>query len=164
MERDEHLALLGVAHALNRADKTRSLRHEQLLVVMRVIIGREHDHDRPTETTVDVVGNDAFKNRALEDPVETALILIEVIRTHRVCLGCGLRLCWNWLAGRCALGHLCCGRTLWSFCSRYRRDHSGGDRSRARMLKVNRHRPAVDGILFLLLTRQGFLFGFGLGF
>src|SRR6266568_5612743 len=103
VEGDEHLALLSVAHALHGADKPRTLRHQELLVVMRVIIGREHDQDRPAEPAVNVVGNNTLKNRALEDPVETALILVEVIRTHRVCLGCSLRLCWSWLARRYAL-------------------------------------------------------------
>src|ERR1700679_1238067 len=38
MECDEHLALLCVAHALNRPNQPRTLRHEKLLVVVRVVV------------------------------------------------------------------------------------------------------------------------------
>ena len=90
MEGDEHLALLGVADALHGADQARALRHEKLLMVVRVIVGREHDQDRAAEPAVDVVGDDPFKYRALEDAIETALIAIEVVSGHAVGLGSAL--------------------------------------------------------------------------
>ncbi len=61
MEGDEHLALLGVADALHCPDQPRALRHEKLLVVVGVVVGRQHDQDRAAETAVDVVGDDALK-------------------------------------------------------------------------------------------------------
>ena len=69
MEGDKHLPLLGVAHALHRADQSRTLRHKELLVIVRVVVGRQHDQDRPAESAVDMVGDDAFEDRSLEDPV-----------------------------------------------------------------------------------------------
>ena len=73
MEGDEHLALLGVADALHVANQPRALRQEKLLMIVGVVVGGQHDHDRPAETAVDMVGDDAFQHRSLEDPVETAL-------------------------------------------------------------------------------------------
>jgi hypothetical protein len=60
MKGDEHLTLLSVADALHRADQARTLRHEQLLVIVRVVIGCQHDQDWSAETAVDVVGDNAF--------------------------------------------------------------------------------------------------------
>ena len=42
-EGDEHLPLLGIAHALHVPNKPSSLRHKKLLVVVRVVVGSEHD-------------------------------------------------------------------------------------------------------------------------
>ena len=67
MEGDEHLALLRVADALHGPNQPRSLRHQELLVVVGVVVGGQHDQDRAAEAAVDVVGDDAFKHRALED-------------------------------------------------------------------------------------------------
>src|SRR5579883_3543630 len=92
MKGDKHLPLLRVADSLHSADETGALRHQELLVVVRVVVRREHHQDWPTEPTIDMVRDDAFEHRALEDTVELALVLIEVIPAHRV----GLRV---WLRG-----------------------------------------------------------------
>ena len=73
MEGDEHLALLGIADALHRTDQAGALRHEKLLMVVGVVVGRQHDEDRAAESTVDMVGDDAFKYRSLEDAIEPSL-------------------------------------------------------------------------------------------
>ena len=46
VEGDEHLPLLGVADALDGPNQPGSLRHEELLVVVRIVVGGEHDEDR----------------------------------------------------------------------------------------------------------------------
>ncbi len=92
MEGDEHLPLLGVADALDGPDQAGPLRHEKLLMVVRVVVGRQHDEDWAAQTTVDVVGDDTFKDRSLKDPIEPALIGVEVVGGHRVRFAIGLRL------------------------------------------------------------------------
>jgi hypothetical protein len=61
MEGHEHLPLLGVADTLHVPNEPRSLRHEELLVVVRVVVRREHDEDRPTQAAVDVIRHDSLK-------------------------------------------------------------------------------------------------------
>ena len=70
VEGDEHLALLGIADALDCPDQAGALRHEKLLMVVGVIVGRQHDQDRAAQSAVNVVGDDAFKDRSLEDAIE----------------------------------------------------------------------------------------------
>ena len=82
MERHHEFALALAADALHGTDEARSLRHEQLLVVMRVVVRGEHDEDGAVETAVDVVRDYTFKHCALEDTEELPLILIERVRCH----------------------------------------------------------------------------------
>jgi hypothetical protein len=56
IEGDEKLPLTSPGHALNVPDKARSLRKKKLLVVMGVVVGREHHDHGTSETAVDVVG------------------------------------------------------------------------------------------------------------
>ena len=92
MESHEKLPLLAASHVSNGPDKPRSLRHEELLMVVRVVVGGEHEENRAGESPVDVGGDDALKHAALEDPVKLTLVLIEVVVRHRVCLAA-------WFAG-----------------------------------------------------------------
>ncbi len=46
MEGDKHLPLLGVADTLHSSDQARALRHEELLMIVGVVVGRQHDEDR----------------------------------------------------------------------------------------------------------------------
>ena len=43
VEGHEHLPLLGVSDALNTSDQSRALRHQELLMVVRVVVRRQHD-------------------------------------------------------------------------------------------------------------------------
>ena len=78
MKGDEHLALLRIADALYGPDQPRTLRHQEFLMVVGVVVGRKHDQNGPAETAIDVVRHDTFENRSLEDAVEATLILVEV--------------------------------------------------------------------------------------
>ncbi len=46
MEGDKHLPLLGIADTLDGPDQPGSLRHEKLLVIVRIVVGGEHDQNR----------------------------------------------------------------------------------------------------------------------
>ena len=89
MEGDEHLALLGVADALHGPDQARALRHEKLLMVVGVVVGRQHDEDRAGQTAVDVIGDDTLQYRALKDAIELALV---TGRSHMPAIGSA----WLW--------------------------------------------------------------------
>ncbi len=69
MERDEHLPLLGTPNTLYCAYQPGALRHKKLLMVVRVIIGRQHDQDWSSQPTVDVICDDTLENCSLEDSV-----------------------------------------------------------------------------------------------
>src|SRR6185312_7008673 len=56
MKSDEHLALLRIPDTLDGPDQPRALRHQELLMVVRIVVGRQHDQDRAAETAVDVGG------------------------------------------------------------------------------------------------------------
>src|SRR5665213_1035818 len=92
MEGNEHLPLLRVPHTLHVPNEPRSLRHEELLVVVRVVVGGEHDEDRPTQPAVNVIRHDSLKDRSLEYPIEPSLVAVEVVPGHRVALAVTLRL------------------------------------------------------------------------
>ena len=117
MEGNEHLSLLRIADALHRTDQACALGHEKLLMVMRVVVGCEHDQDRAAQPTVDMVGDDPFKYRALEDAIETALIVIEVVSSHRVGLGNSFGLLRGGHLHYTELVARATGRwTAWNFC------------------------------------------------
>ncbi len=59
-------------------------------MIVGVVVGRQHNEDWPAEGAVDMVGHNALEHRALEDAIEAALKVIEVVFAHRVCLGLGL--------------------------------------------------------------------------
>src|SRR6185437_280585 len=69
MERDEHLPLLGIPDALHSPNQAGALRHQELLVVVRVVVRRQHDKDGAGEAAVNVVGDDTLEYRTLEDPI-----------------------------------------------------------------------------------------------
>jgi len=92
MEGDEHLPLLGVPDTLDCPDQPCPLWHQELLMIVGVVVRGEHDEDRPGQAAIDVICDDTLKNRAFEHPIESALIAIEVVRSHRLRLCCGLGL------------------------------------------------------------------------
>jgi hypothetical protein len=63
-----------------------SLRHKELLMVVRVVVHREHDEDRATQAAVDMIRHDSLKDRSLEYPIEPSLVAVEVVPGHRVAL------------------------------------------------------------------------------
>ena len=93
MKGDEHLALLGIANTLDCPNQACTLWHQELLVVVRVVVGGEHDKDRSAQSAVNVVGDDAFQHCSFEHPKQAPLVLIEVIGEHRVRLRRRFRLC-----------------------------------------------------------------------
>ena len=109
---DEHLSLLGVSDALHTAQEPRSLRQQELLVIVRVKVGRQIDHDRPAESAVDVIGDHTLKNGSLEDTVKTALVGVEVVGGQ--CGVLAIRLCLNTggLGGGRVTGHRSSGRAM----------------------------------------------------
>src|SRR5260370_24054699 len=102
MESHEHLALLCIAHTLHGPDQASALRHEKLLMVVRVVVSRQHDQDRAGQTAVDMVGDDTLKHRSLEHSIETALVSVEVVPGHRITFSVGFPLLYR----RSAAGHL----------------------------------------------------------
>ena len=56
----------------------------ELQVIVRVIVGGQHNQDRAVESAVDVVGDHTLKDGALEDAIEPSLVLVEVIADHGV--------------------------------------------------------------------------------
>ena len=60
-------------------------------MVVRVVVGGQHDQNRAAESAVDVIGDHTLKNSSLEDPIEPASIGIEVVAApsgrlwHRPC-------------------------------------------------------------------------------
>ena len=69
MERDEHLSLLGASDTLDCAYQPGALRHKKLLMVVRVIVRRQHDEDWSSQSTIDVIRHDTLQNCSLEDSV-----------------------------------------------------------------------------------------------
>ena len=55
VEGHEHLPLLGVPNALHTSNQSRALRHQELLMIVRVIIGRQHDEDRARKTSINMI-------------------------------------------------------------------------------------------------------------
>src|SRR5579859_4652154 len=161
----KHLSLLGIAHALYCADQPRPLRHEKLLMIVRVVVGGEHDQNRAAQPTVNMVGDNPFKYCSLEDAIKTALIVIEVVSCHRVGLGhsfgllngghlhnTGLvaRASGRWTAGsfRGRLGMCLLTLPQYSRC-RLRRDGGTGTGRCARVGEVDSDRIATDSVLRL---------------
>ena len=69
-------------------------------MVMRVVVGGKHEQDRAGESTVDMVGDNPFEDTPFEDPIELAIVVVEVIlidRIFRIRLGIG-RLLNIWFA------------------------------------------------------------------
>jgi error-prone DNA polymerase len=60
VESDKHLPLLNIPNALHVSDQSSALRHEKLLVIVRVVIRRQHDEDWASKASVNVIGNDTF--------------------------------------------------------------------------------------------------------
>ncbi len=81
---DRHLVLLLVVDGLHLADKPGALGQQQLLVVVGVVVGREHDQDWPRHAGIGVIGYHTLKDRPLEDAIELPAELVEVVRGHRV--------------------------------------------------------------------------------
>ena len=52
-------------------------------MIVRVVVRGEHDQHRPSHAAVNVVGDDALKDRALENAVELSTVGVEGIRAHR---------------------------------------------------------------------------------
>ena len=75
MEGHEHLALLSTVDTLHCSNQACSLGHEELLMVVRVVVGRQHHEDRASETVVDVIGHDSLKNSSLEDAIEASPVV-----------------------------------------------------------------------------------------
>jgi hypothetical protein len=92
VEGDEHLPLLGVADALDCPYQSRTLRHKELLVVVGVVVGREHYEDRTGQPAVNMVGDNTLQYCSLKHPIELALVGVEVVGGHRVVLPRRLRL------------------------------------------------------------------------
>ena len=85
VEGDKHLALLGVADTLDCSDQPGALRHKKLLMVVGVIVGRQHDQDRTSSSPPSIwFVTTPFKDRALEDAIEPSLIGVEVVSSHRI--------------------------------------------------------------------------------
>ena len=129
------------------AEQPRALRHQKLLVIVGVVVGRQHDQDRPAESAVDVVGDDSLKHRALEDAIEAALIGVEVVGSHRIGLLPSAFAC----SADAALRDAALPAASAAASASEAAAAVGVETAVARMLKVNRHGVAVDGVLLLLL-------------
>src|SRR5215469_3567371 len=112
-------------------------------MVMRVKVGGQRDHDRATEPAIDVVGDNSLQNGSLKDPVQAAVVSIKVVGRQGRVFSINLR--WSIFRLSCSsAGHVSGGRARWG-------DHRAGRGRRARTLKVDRQRVAVDGIPLLFL-------------
>src|SRR6187402_1049659 len=84
VEGNEHLALLRVADALHVTKQTCALRQEKLLMIVGIQGSRQRHHDGAAETAVNMVGHNTFQYRAFEDAIQTPIVGIEVIPSHRI--------------------------------------------------------------------------------
>jgi hypothetical protein len=174
MEGDEHLALLFAADALHSSKQPRSLGQKKLLVIVGVEVRGQVQHDRASESAIDVVGDDRLQHRALEDPIQAPIVGVEVIRPHRIGLRARFRLLlWAGLGNGGLLGRGIksgsdgfagyFGRrllTLAEYSSCRRRGHSGA----AGVLEVDGDGIAIDGVVLLFFPRKLLLLGFRLRF
>ena len=53
-------------------------------MVVGVVVGGEHNQDRPGHARVNVVRHNALKYRPLKDAIELPAVLVEVVSGHRV--------------------------------------------------------------------------------
>ena len=53
-------------------------------MVVGIVVGREHDENRPRHARVHVVRHYTLKNRPFEDAIELPAIGVEVVSAHRV--------------------------------------------------------------------------------
>ena len=83
VKRDEHLSLLSIPDAGDLAKQPSSLGEKELLMIVRVKIGRQIHHDGTVKAAINVVGNNSFKDRSLEDAIETALVSVEAVWGNR---------------------------------------------------------------------------------
>src|SRR5271155_3499095 len=84
MKDDRQSMLLRIVDCLHLTDKPCALRKQELLVIVGVVVGCEHNKDRAGHTAVDVVRDYSFKDRSLKDSVELAAVGVEIIGGHRV--------------------------------------------------------------------------------
>ena len=147
MKSDEHLALLCIPDALHLAKQSGPLGQQQLLVIVRVKVGRQIDHDRSAEPAVDVIGDNTLQNRSLEEAVKTALVGVEVVGGQ-----CRVVLAPRAARGQWSLAPAAVVGTPCDACTTVAAGTTpAGGSSAARVLEINGQGVAVDRVLLLLL-------------